>query len=186
MQTLCAKGAVIDSCAFVGNGGAAGLEVGAQSKTKVDKVVATDNLGSGMHLFGIGISLRSSTVAGNGEHGVFVIEQGVHVTIANNVIVGNQADGVRFDVAQVPDRSIVASNLIAGNTGNGIDVLNETTNVSVAGNRLIGNRADGVKIASTEANFVRGNTAVGNGGSGFLPNAVTTVANNVATANRGR
>ncbi len=175
------KGSLIASSAFVGNGGA-GFQISGGSKSKLTGLTATGN-SVGVVLNGANLSFRSSAVAANTTDGVVLIANG-SITIAKTVIVGNLRDGVR--VTNTIGTSVIASNVIGGNGANGVHLVNDSSDVSIVGNRLIGNAVDGVKVESTAANLVKGNTAVGNGGSGFsTTNAVTTFTKNVANANGG-
>jgi gliding motility-associated-like protein len=126
----------------------------------------------------IGTDFAGSAGIGNGGDGI-VLSQADNASILNNVIIGNNAAGIRF--TQGADNNIVRLNVIADLTSNtltnniGVQIVDGSQNNLVGGSHstdanTIGNSvAYGVFVENSDSNFIMGNN-IGNFGVATYPN----------------
>lgn len=148
------------------------------SGTTIDGLVGTErvrldgSMGSadtGLTLLGSNHSAKSLMVTGFFDDGVRV--ESSQTLIQNNVITGNQGDGIQLGNADASSGAslgvTISGNVLDNNFANGILVVNASDNV-VRGNLLgidadgavlYGNRGDGVRIAGDSSNNLVGGPA---------------------------
>lgn len=162
-----------------GNAKIGNLNRGIDVRGGLNNIVGTDGDGAGD-------ASEGNTISGNGEVGVWVLQDSVGARIAGNRIgtnvlgtaaLGNNTDGVNI---QYSNQTVVGSNLdgisdslegnlISGNGSAGISILNEGRNVQIAGNIIgldmagssaLGNAGNGISIAGVLGDLVVGGTSV--------------------------
>jgi parallel beta-helix repeat protein len=102
--------------------------------------------------------------------------------IANNVITGNNAQGI---VVSCSDGDTIANNTIGTTTGYGLILRGVATHMNVTGNTVTGSTRDGIYLENCAGSVVTGNTATGNTGRGInaIPGCGATVSGNTVAAN---
>jgi len=137
----------------------------------------------GIQVIGGGNVLSKSTIAGNGNFGIF-IGSGIGNSVAKCVISANEGDGIHLLAASGTQ---IQKNLIVGNGGSGI-VLENADDNAVSRNTVTGNVLRGIAVENdSDGNTVEKNVVTGNRDLGIF---VTTdsdgaaVSGNRASRNR--
>jgi len=119
-------------------------------------VVATANLGSGIALQGVAVSVKSSVAASNGADGIVL--GGPSASVKSSTAFANADAGINLSNG---GSLSVTSSIASGNAGIGIDVV-ATVDPSVKSSTASGNGSDGISV-SGDAAHIKGNHADGNG-----------------------
>lgn len=165
----------IDGSTLTNNGGATGLDAGinitAADLNATDTYVITNNTITG----NIGQGIRLENIG----------DADLDVTIANNVISNNTANGIltvqNADTTDTPSLILdVHDNTISGNGASGIAIFSSHL-ASIDNNQITNNGVDGISIGGSSAFFtddqITNNTITGNGDDGIGINAAVLFAN---------
>lgn len=154
-------------------------------------VLVRDNIISNNNSYGISftspITIENNIIAGNGANGIDCFAGGVSVTIIGNTLSENQR-GVACSVGAYGGGGSlqIIGNIITSNSYRGLDVGG--TDVVISGNRIAGN-GEGVQAGTgsgvtTGHITINGNTVTNNSGDGInLYGSITRVMHNVVTGN---